>query len=261
MIIQIRKLITQMINKYKFLFILFATLLFLSANASGFTIRTKNNKANKLFYKEEYKKALDLYDELDKRLEKSGVKLNSIVKFNRANTLLKLNNFDEAIKYYNKSRLITEKNLKISDIYYNMGNTSYRAGKLEESIDYYKKTLDINPKDKDAKYNIELIKKKIENQKKEEKENKEDEGNKENEDRKKEKEKTEKDKDQKDKDDEKEQQEEKQKEEQQKEEKKKDEISKEEALRILKALEQRERESRQGEKAKFKGKTGLLKDW
>ncbi|TES91759.1 MAG: tetratricopeptide repeat protein [Candidatus Cloacimonadota bacterium] len=240
--------------------ILFVSILCMSSNASGFTIRAINNKANKLFNKEDYKKALDLYDELDKRLEKNGVKLNSIVKFNRANTLVKLKSFDEAMEYYKKSRLISEKNLKLSNIYYNMGNTSYRAGKLEESIEYYKKTLDSNPKDKDAKYNIELIKKKMENQKKEEKENKEDDENKENVDRKKEKEKTEKDK---------EQQEEKQKEKQQekkeerkpKEEKKKDEISKEEALKILKALQQRERESRQGEKAKVKGKTGLLKDW
>ncbi len=224
--------------------ILFVSLLFLSSTASGFTIRTKNNKANKLFYKEEYKKAVDLYNELDKRLEKSGVKLNSIVKFNRANTLLKLKNFDEAMEYYNKARSVTENNLKLSNIYYNMGNTSYRAGKLVESIDYYKKTLDINPKDKDAKYNIELIKKKIENQKKEEKEKTE---NKENEDREKKKEKRENDKDD--------------KKEQQEEEKKKDEISKEEALRILKALEQRERELRHEEKTKVKGKTGLLKDW
>ena len=61
--------------------ILFVSILFVSSSASGFTIRTKNNKANKLFYKEEYKKALDLYDELDKSLTADGYIIYSGIPF------------------------------------------------------------------------------------------------------------------------------------------------------------------------------------
>jgi len=45
--------------------------------------------------------------------------------------------------------------------YYNMGNTHYRMGKLLESIEDYKNVLSINPDDEDAKYNIEFVRKKI----------------------------------------------------------------------------------------------------
>lgn len=248
-------MITQMINKYKFPLIVLTTVLFISSSASGFTIRRKNNNANKLFYKEEYKNALDLYDELDIKLEKEREFINTTVKYNRANTVLKLNNFEEAIDYYNKARSTAKDKTRISHIYYNMGNTLYRAGKLEEAINYYIKTLDIDPNDKDAKFNIELIKKKLEKHKKEEKEKKE------NDKEKKEKDKGKKDKKEEERD--KKQQKEEKKEEREKpqKEKKKQEISKEDALRILKALEQREKELRKNEKAKMKGRVGLSKDW
>ncbi|MCK4585612.1 tetratricopeptide repeat protein [candidate division WOR-3 bacterium] len=244
-----------MINNYKFPLIVLATVLFISSSVSGFTIRRKNNNANKLFYKEEYKNALDLYDELDIKLEKEGEFINTTVKYNRANTVLKLNNFEEAIDYYNKARSTAKDKTRISHIYYNMGNTLYRAGKLEEAINYYIKTLDIDPNDKDAKFNIELIKKKLEKHKKEEKEKKE------NDKEKKEKDKGKKDKKEEERD--KKQQKEEKKEEREKpqKEKKKQGISKEDALRILKALEQREKELRKNEKAKMKGRVGLSKDW
>ncbi len=244
-----------MINNYKFPLIVLATVLFISSSVSGFTIRRKNNNANKLFYKEEYKNALDLYDELDIKLEKEREFINTTVKYNRANTVLKLNNFEEAIDYYNKARSTAKDKTRISHIYYNMGNTLYRAGKLEEAINYYIKTLDIDSNDKDAKFNIELIKKKLENHKKEEKEKKE------NDKEKKEKDKGKRDKKEEERD--KKQQKEEKKEEREKpqKEKKKQEISKEDALRILKALEQREKELRKNEKAKMKGRVGLSKDW
>ncbi|MBA7617908.1 hypothetical protein ES703_25226 [subsurface metagenome] len=244
-----------MINNYKFPLIVLATVLFISSSVSGFTIRRKNNNANKLFYKEEYKNALDLYDELDIELEKEGEFINTTVKYNRANTVLKLNNFEEAIDYYNKARSTAKDKTRISHIYYNMGNTLYKAGKLEEAINYYIKTLDIDPNDKDAKFNIELIKKKLEKHKKEEKEKKE------NDKEKKEKDKGKKDKKEEERD--KKQQKEEKKEEREKpqKEKKKQGISKEDALRILKALEQREKELRKNEKAKMKGRVGLSKDW
>ena len=78
----------------RFSIIFFVSILFLTSNAFSFTIRTKNNKANKLFKKEEYKKALSLYGELDEIVEKKGKRINSTLKFNKANSYLKLNNYD-----------------------------------------------------------------------------------------------------------------------------------------------------------------------
>ena len=52
----------------------------------------------------------------------------------------------------------TNNNLIKSKAYYNLGNTSYKINKKEEAIAYYRKALELNPNDKDAKYNYELLK-------------------------------------------------------------------------------------------------------
>jgi len=44
-----------------------------------------------------------------------------------------------------------------SKIYYNIGNSKYRQGNLRESLDYYKKALELNPKDDDARYILNLL--------------------------------------------------------------------------------------------------------
>ncbi|MCZ6821011.1 MAG: tetratricopeptide repeat protein [Calditrichaeota bacterium] len=45
--------------------------------------------------------------------------------------------------------------------YYNLGNTHFRMGKLPVSILYYKKAIKLNPKDEDAKYNLEYVRAKL----------------------------------------------------------------------------------------------------
>jgi hypothetical protein len=48
-----------------------------------------------------------------------------------------------------------------SKAYYNIGNSFFKQDKLQESIEAYKKALDINPNDRDAKYNLELARAKL----------------------------------------------------------------------------------------------------
>jgi hypothetical protein len=45
--------------------------------------------------------------------------------------------------------------------YYNIGNAYFKQDKLQESIQSYIKALDINPDDRDAKYNLELARAKL----------------------------------------------------------------------------------------------------
>lgn len=44
---------------------------------------------------------------------------------------------------------------------YNLGNTAYREGKLTEAIDFYMESLDLNPDDEDAKFNLEFVREEI----------------------------------------------------------------------------------------------------
>jgi Ca-activated chloride channel family protein len=49
-------------------------------------------------------------------------------------------------------------------IYYNLGNTHFRGGEFPQAVEAYKHALRLNPDDVDAKYNLELAQKQIEEQ-------------------------------------------------------------------------------------------------
>jgi Ca-activated chloride channel family protein len=239
---------------------LFSILVILFTSTTwGFTVRNKNNRANKLFSKENYRKALDLYEELDKTVDVKKEEIKSILKYNKGNALSKLGKFEESMESYKKCLSMLEKVRKLPSIYYNMGNASYRTGKLKEALEYYKKTLDINPNDRDAKFNIELIKKKMEEQKKKEKDKKDQEKDKKDKGEKKEQQN--KKSENEDKKKQKEQNKEKEQKEQKEQKPEKKKLSREDALRILKALEQKERELRKQKKARAGKRAGLSKDW
>jgi len=60
---------------------------------------------------------------------------------------------------------MTEKEpIASADALYNAGNTLFKQDKIEESIEAYKETLRLNPKDHDARYNLQLAKEKLKQQ-------------------------------------------------------------------------------------------------
>jgi Ca-activated chloride channel family protein len=80
--------------------------------------------------------------------------------YNIGNALHEQKKYEDAFNEYEKSLDSKDAELQARS-YYNMGNTHYRMGKLLEAIEDYKKCLDINLDDEDAKYNIEFIREKI----------------------------------------------------------------------------------------------------
>jgi tetratricopeptide (TPR) repeat protein len=57
---------------------------------------------------------------------------------------------------YSKALNSKDKLLR-SKAYYNLGNNAFSQEKPDEALNYYKKCLELNPKDMDAKYNIEYL--------------------------------------------------------------------------------------------------------
>lgn len=126
----------------------------------GDSLASKNNEGNKL-YKE---------GRVDEALSKwRGAQIENPdsdkLHYNIANGLHEQKKYEEAFKEYEKSLGSKDSELQ-ARAYYNMGNTYYRMDKLPEAIESYKKCLEINPDDEDAKYNIEFIKKKLEEEQK-----------------------------------------------------------------------------------------------
>lgn len=67
-------------------------------------------------------------------------------------------NFEEAKKQYEKAMAMTQNTDFRSKIAYNMGHMLFNMGQRDQSIEKFKECLKLNPKDIDAKYNIEYIK-------------------------------------------------------------------------------------------------------
>ena len=77
--------------------------------------------------------------------------------FGKGAASYQLGEFDSARDSFDKS-LKSSDNLVKSKAYYNLGNTFYKNNKKDEAIKYYRKALELNPNDKEAKFNYELLK-------------------------------------------------------------------------------------------------------
>ena len=69
----------------------------------------------------------------------------------------KQNDIDTAVRSLKELKNIQNRDLA-SKSYYNLGNIMREAGDMEESLEYYKKAITLDPTDKDAKINFELLK-------------------------------------------------------------------------------------------------------
>jgi len=100
----------------------------------------------------------------------------SAIEYNKANTLVKKGELEEALKSYRKAASTGDDSQK-ERAYYNMGNALYRSEKFKEAAGSYKEALKADPQDKDAKANLEMTLQKIQEQK-QDSENKGDDKNK-----------------------------------------------------------------------------------
>lgn len=126
-------------------------------------IHSQNSKANSLYKKGEYEKALELYDKA--ALEAPAEKR---LQANRGNALQRMGKLDEAEEAYQRSLELPDPASKAA-VHYNRGNNLYRQGekalaaggqgaleKFQEAVGEYGRALDISPKDRDAKWNLQL---------------------------------------------------------------------------------------------------------
>jgi Ca-activated chloride channel family protein len=238
--------------------IMIATICLMGASLSAEDYATLNDQGNKEYAKENYKGALDFY----RRAEIERPETAEIY-YNQANALLKNQSYEEAVEKYQKA-IITEDASLQANAYYNGGSAYFIQEDYQNAIQWYENTLELNPEDMDAKYNLELARNKL----REQMERKEQEGEGEGQDQQQqEQEQQEQDQGEQEQQQQQQQQQqqdenqEQQQQQQQQEKPKPDEMSEEDALRILKALEDSEKEDQKDIK-RFKAQgTYRGKDW
>jgi tetratricopeptide (TPR) repeat protein len=105
--------------------------------------------------RKDYEQALKDFDDARKELPSSAP-----LEFNRGNALYKLGRLEEAQQAYHRVANTERSDLKEKD-YYNLGNSWAEMGNTQEAITAYRKALLLNPKDEDARHNLEVVLRKL----------------------------------------------------------------------------------------------------
>ncbi|MBN2768991.1 MAG: tetratricopeptide repeat protein, partial [Campylobacterales bacterium] len=112
------------------------------------------NKAKEAYEKKNYDATISHLNGLKDSLQKPSLE------YNLGNAYYKKNKYEEALKHYKKAKGVDEANRL-----YNMGNAYANSGDIDEAIKAYEESLKIRD-DVDTKKNLELLKKKKEQQQK-----------------------------------------------------------------------------------------------
>ena len=207
---------------------------------------------NKLYQSQQYQEALNRY-----RNASIDNPDSPEIHYNTGDALYKLGNFEEAFKEFDK--VLTSKDAQLhSQVYYNIGNDLYRMNKLPEAILAYTRALQINPDDRDAKFNLEFVRNKLKQQPKQpsqeqQQQQKEQQGQQQQEQQQQQQQKEQEQKQQKGIE---------QKEQEKQQQQKQQQMSKEEAERILNALQSDEKDIlREQRRMPPETPTRVKKDW
>lgn len=128
-------------------------------------------QARRAFESGEYKAALEEYQRLLR--ERPG---DARLHYNAGSAAYRADDLDTAVNQFNEALRTTDLGLQ-RDAYYNRANTRYRQGEKtteaadkeqmwESAINDYERALKLNPEDTDAKFNRELVQRKLEELKK-----------------------------------------------------------------------------------------------
>ena len=227
------------------IFCFLSCLLVISQSAVALPFRSDLNRGNDFYKKGDYPQAGQVYNKI---LQKKAN--DQRAKFNLGDSYKEGKYKESQIVFEDLAGKTADKGLRQAS-YYNLGNSFFKQEGYKSAIDAYEEALKIDPKDKDAQFNLDLAKKMLVMPKQEKEKN--------NEKQKKEDEKKENQKKEQEKPNDKSGNKDKEKEQNQQKQTKPGQMSKEDALRILNALEDKEKHKTQ----KMKGGRGSadVKDW
>lgn len=121
----------------------------------------KNEKGNAYYKKGQVGKAKEAYLSASQSNPTSPE-----IAFNLGNAYYKEESYRDSLESYKKAAGEELSPGVQSKAFYNLGNGLVRSGQYEKAVDFYKQALRLNPKDQDAKFNLELLTQRLEEEKK-----------------------------------------------------------------------------------------------
>jgi Ca-activated chloride channel family protein len=126
-------------------------------------------KSGNQYYKAgEYQKSLVLYQEALGDSTKAAENAEGVF-YNEANALHMLGRYPEALEKYHES--VSDDTTQTGRMLYNRANTLVKLGKLPEAVESYLQSLAYLPDDEDARHNLELALRALEEQKQQQQQN------------------------------------------------------------------------------------------
>jgi len=104
-----------------------------------------------LYNQEQYEPAADKFLEAQVNQPESPE-----VTYNLANSQFRLGRYEDAVKSYDRTVQQSEDPKLQQKAWYNQGNAYYRLGHLDKAIESYKEALNLEPEDRDSKFNLEF---------------------------------------------------------------------------------------------------------
>lgn len=132
--------------------------LILAGSAAGEGLFDKVKKGNQAMAGGDYRKALEYYHDAETDLPESPE-----LEYNMAGALHYDGGYEEAVDKYQRALNTTDINTE-AQAHYNLGNTLFRMQDYQKAIQSYQQALEINPDDMDAKFNLELARRKLKEQ-------------------------------------------------------------------------------------------------
>ncbi|HHU42414.1 MAG TPA: tetratricopeptide repeat protein [Fermentimonas caenicola] len=123
-------------------------------------VRKNIRKGNKEYKEQKFSEAADYFS---KAVE--GNPNSQEANYNLGNTLYRQKEWDKAIEQYNQSNALEQENpIKVSAGMHNIGNAMLQKKQLKESMEAYKMALRLNPQDDEARYNLAVVQKMIQDE-------------------------------------------------------------------------------------------------
>ena len=115
-------------------------------------------KGNEAFMNGDFSKAMDFYSGAEAQLPETPA-----LEYNMAGALYQQGRYKESADRYNKA--LNSGDLHVGkQTHYNLGNTYFRMGDYQNAIKSYENAIKLDPLDMDAKFNLELARKRLKDQ-------------------------------------------------------------------------------------------------